>query len=140
NYVSHEFKTPLASITGNLEVFAQRDRSPAEYKMVSETVLAEVSQLEYILNNLMILAGLRTNPQGSETYRVDELLWDVMDLIFERWPGAKPLVGLDVSVTDANHLVVRGSRNQLQMAVYNVIDNAVKYAQGKPVAIALAES
>src|SRR5690606_39151998 len=33
-----------------------------------------------------------------------------------------------------------GYRNQLHMAVYNVIDNAVKYAQGKPVAIALAES
>jgi len=140
NYVSHEFKTPLASITGNLEVFAQRNRSPEEYKKVSETALAEVSQLEHILNNLMILAGLRTNPQGSANYRIDELLWDVMDRIFERWPEAKSLVDLDVSVTDADHLVVRGYGNQLQMAVYNVIDNAVKYARGKPVVITLAES
>lgn len=140
NYVSHEFKTPLASITGNLEVFGQRDRTPAEYKKVSETVLAEVSQLEHILNNLMILAGLRTNPQGSATYRIDELLWDVLDRIFERWPEAKPLLGLDISVANADRLVVKGYRNQLQMAVYNVIDNAVKYAHGKPVAIALAES
>jgi len=140
NYVSHEFKTPLASITGNLEVFAQRDRTPTEYKKVSETVLTEVSQLEHILNNLMILAGLRTDSQGSATYRIDELLWDVMDRIFERWPEAKPLVGLDISVADADRLVVKGYRNQLQMAVYNVIDNAVKYAQGKPVAITLAES
>jgi len=140
NYVSHEFKTPLASITGNLEVFAQRDRSPAEYRKVSETVLAEVSQLEHILNNLMILAGLRTNPQGNATFRADELLWDVMDRVFERWPQAKPLIGLDVSVADVDRLVVSGYRNQLHMAVYNVIDNAVKYAQGKPVAIALAES
>jgi len=140
NYVSHEFKTPLASITGNLEVFAQRERSPAEYRKVSETVLAEVSQLEHILNNLMILAGLRTNPQGSVMYRLDELLWDVMDRIFERWPEVKPLVDLGVSVADADRLVVKGYRNQLQMAVYNVIDNAVKYACGKPVTIALAES
>lgn len=140
NYVSHEFKTPLASITGNLEVFAQRDRSPAEYKKVSEMVLAEVSQLEQILNNLMILAGLRTNPQGHITYRLDELLWDVMDRIFERWPEAKPLVVLDVAMVDADRLIVKGYRNQLQMAVYNVIDNAVKYACGKPVAVALAES
>ena len=31
NYVSHEFKTPLAAMLGNLEVFSLKERSPDEY-------------------------------------------------------------------------------------------------------------
>ncbi|MBK1442100.1 HAMP domain-containing histidine kinase [Parapedobacter sp. ISTM3] len=139
NYVSHEFKTPLASITGNLEVFAQRDRSPAEYKEVSQTVLAQVSQLERIFNNLMILAGLRNNPADNTAYRIDELLWNVLDRIFDKWPEAKPLLRVEVLVPNPDKLLAKGNGNQMQMAVYNLIDNAVKYANGHPVVVTLSQ-
>ncbi len=139
NYVSHEFKTPLAAITGHLEVFGQRDRSPAEYKAVSQTALGHVSDMERILNTLMVLAGLRTTPQSDATYRVDEVLWEVLDRIFDSLPYAKSLVSVDIAVDPPEKLMVTGSGSHLRMAIYNVIDNAVKYADEKPVAIRLAE-
>ncbi|PZQ85540.1 MAG: sensor histidine kinase, partial [Flavobacterium johnsoniae] len=71
NYVSHEFKTPLASISGNLEVFAQKDRTPEEYQKVTSEALENVYHIEEILNNLMMLSGLKTIHQENETFRID---------------------------------------------------------------------
>ncbi len=139
NYVSHEFKTPLAAITGNLEVFGQKDRTPDEYHQVSQTVLVQVAQLERILSNLMILAGLRADPLRNATYRVDDMLWEVLDRIFERWPTAKRLITVTISVSEPEMLITTGNGNQLQLAVFNLIDNAVKYADGDTVSITLGQ-
>lgn len=139
NYVSHEFKTPLASITGNLEVFGRQDRSPQEYRQVSETVLGQAAELERILNNLMVLAGLRNPPKNDMDFRLDELLWEVMESIFERWTEARSLISINVSVTQPEELLVNGNGQQLKMVLYNLIDNAVKYADDKPVNIVLTE-
>ncbi|MFC3199661.1 sensor histidine kinase [Parapedobacter deserti] len=137
NYVSHEFKTPLAAITGNLEVFAQKDRTAGEYRAVSQTVLHRVAELERILNNLMMLAGLRDSSDERGTFRLDEQLWEVLDAIFDRWPNAKSLINVTVSVEQPELLLVKGNGNQLKMALYNLIDNAVKYADSQPIAVAL---
>lgn len=139
NYISHEFKTPLAAITGHLEVFEQRDRSPAEYRQVSRTVLAQVSEMEQIMNTLMVLAGLRTTPQSAEAFRVDEVIWDVLERVFEKWPHARLLIKVEIAVESSGKLKVKGNVSQIQMAIYNLIDNAVKYANGKPVTIRLKE-
>src|SRR5690606_7511668 len=48
NYVSHEFKTPLAAIAGNLEVFAQKDRTPEEYHGVADKVVSHVDHMEQL--------------------------------------------------------------------------------------------
>src|SRR5690606_34443329 len=139
NYISHEFKTPLAAITGHLEVFAQRDRSPEEYRQVSRTVLAQVSEMEQIMNTLMVLAGLRPTPQGDAAFRVDEVIWDVLERVFEKWPHARLLIKVEIAVESSGKLKVKGNVSQIQMAIYNLIDNAVKYANGKPVTIRLNE-
>lgn len=139
NYVSHEFKTPMAAIKGNLEVFGGKDRSPDEYKQVSQTLLGHIDELERILSNLLVLAGLRTAPQSRSSYRLDELLWEVMDMIFTRQPGAKSLVRLDIAVTLPDRLYATGNSSQVKMAVYNLIDNAVKYANGQPITIRMEE-
>ncbi len=139
NYVSHEFKTPMAAIRGNIEVFGQKDRSPAEYKQVSGTLLRHIDELERILTNLMVLAGLRTAPASGQRYRVDELLWEVLDVIFAQHPDAKGRIRMDISVTEPDCLLAAGNSGQVHMAVHNLVDNAVKYANGKPIRIALQE-
>ena len=140
NYVSHEFKTPLAAISGNLEVFAQKDRTPEEYRSVANTLLGHVAYIEQLLNNLMLLAGLRKSSQDKSAYRVDELLWPVLDRIYDRWPIARQLINLKFDIPQSEALLIYGNRGQLEIALFNLIENAVKYAQDKPVDISLAKS
>ena len=137
NYVSHEFKTPLASISGNLEVFAQKERTPEEYQKVTSEALENVYHIEEILNNLMMLSGLKTIHQENETFRIDETLWDINDKIFEIHD--KQEIGIDLKVENENLLSVKGSEVQIRLALYNLIENAVKYSDGNPIKISLSE-
>ncbi|WP_447637215.1 HAMP domain-containing sensor histidine kinase [Flavobacterium microcysteis] len=137
NYVSHEFKTPLASISGNLEVFAQKDRTPEEYQKVTSEALENVYHIEEILNNLMMLSGLKTIHQENETFRIDETLWDINDKIFEIHESQE--IGIDLKVENEELLSVKGSEVQIKVALYNLIENAVKYSDGNPIKISLSE-
>lgn len=137
NYVSHEFKTPLASISGNLEVFAQKDRTPEEYQKVTSEALENVYHIEEILNNLMMLSGLKTIHQENETFRIDETLWNINDKIFEAYD--KQEIRMDLNVKNEKLLSVKGSELQLQLALYNLIENAVKYSDGNLIKIVLTE-
>lgn len=140
NYVSHEFKTPMAAIAGNLEVFAQKDRTPEEYRGVADKVVGHVGHMEQLLDNLMLLAGLRRAHLGTAAYRADELLWTVLDGIYREWPEARHLINLTLDVDDARMLSVRGSSGQMEIVLFNLIENAVKYADGKPIGITLSRS
>ncbi|PKW20686.1 sensor histidine kinase [Flavobacterium lindanitolerans] len=137
NYVSHEFKTPLASISGNLEVFAQKDRTPEEYQKVTSEALENVYHIEEILNNLMMLSGLKTIHQENETFRIDETVWDINDQIFET--HEKQEIGIDLDVKNEELLSVKGNEVQIRLALYNLIENAVKYSEGNPIKISLSE-
>lgn len=138
NYVSHEFKTPLASISGNLEVFAQKERTPEEYQKVTSEALENVYHIEEILNNLMMLSGLKTIHSDNETFRIDETVWNINDKIFEVYDNQE--IKIDLEVADEKLLSVKGSEMQIQLALYNLIENAVKYSNGNPIRIALSET
>lgn len=138
NYVSHEFKTPLASISGNLEVFAQKERTPEEYQKVTSEALENVYHIEEILNNLMMLSGLKTIHSDNETFRIDETVWNINDNIFEVYDNQE--IKIDLEIADEKLLSVKGSEMQIQLALYNLIENAVKYSNGNPIRIALSET
>ena len=138
NYVSHEFKTPLASISGNLEVFAQKERTPEEYQKVTSEALENVYQIEEILNNLMMLSGLKTIHSENEKFRIDETVFNINDKIFEVYDNQE--IKIDLEVKDEKLLSVKGSEMQIQLALYNLIENAVKYSSGNLVRISLSEA
>ncbi|GAA3782759.1 HAMP domain-containing sensor histidine kinase [Flavobacterium ginsengiterrae] len=138
NYVSHEFKTPLTAISGNLEVFAQKDRTSAEYKEMSEKVLENVYEIENTMNTLMMLSGLRTNMELNEIFRVDELVWDINDQLSETY-HLKGQIQIALEVTNDKLLSIQGNSNEIKIALFNIIENAVKYSKENPIKISLLE-
>jgi signal transduction histidine kinase len=134
-YVSHEFKTPLTSLVGNLEVFSMKDRSPEEYRRLSETLINQASQMEEILNVLLVISDLRKDALHTEPTRLDELLWEITDKVKSCHPHADIRVKLNIE--DENLLSVSAERTQVLMMLFNLVENAVKYSQGKPVEISI---
>ncbi|MBZ4033992.1 HAMP domain-containing histidine kinase [Flavobacterium sp. 17A] len=138
NYVSHEFKTPLTAISGNLEVFAQKDRTSAEYKEMSQKVLENVYQIEDTMNTLMMLSGLRENMELNEIFRVDELVWDINDQLSASY-HLKGQIQIALEVSNDKLLSIHGNSNEIKIALFNIIENAVKYSDGNPIKISLLE-
>lgn len=139
NYLSHEIKTPLAAISGNLEVFGQKDRKPEEYNEVAKRSLGYVYEIEDIITNLLILSGLEKSDSFQESLRVDELVWRVMEKVTLNYPQANQQIQFDIRVENPNLLQQKGSKGQLEIAIYNLIENALKYSNEKPIQIAFSE-
>lgn len=137
SYVSHEFKTPLAAMQGNLEVFSIKDRSPEEYSRLAEKLIAEINQLEGILNTLTIISDLRNNSEVAAQVRIDELIWEIVPKISGNYTNAKINISLEVVPEDENILTVSKDKTQLLMALFNIVENAVKYSMNKTVNIRL---
>lgn len=137
NYVSHEFKTPLASMLGNLEVFSLKDRSPEEYEKLSLKLISQIHQLEEILNTLIIISNLRKETELSNQFRIDELIWEIIEKLSLSYANNKINVQLDILPEDEEILMVEKDRTQLLMAMFNIIENGVKYSGGKSIDIRL---
>lgn len=140
NYVSHEFKTPLAAMLGNLEVFSLKERSPEEYSRLSETLIVQVHQLEEILNTLIIISDLKKDTDLDRLIRIDDLIWKIIERISYSYAGSKINVMVEVLPENENLLVVKEDQNHLLMALFNIIENAVKYSQGESVELKLFDN
>lgn len=139
-YVSHEFKTPLASIIGNLDVFSIKDRSPEEYHQLSDKLIGQVLQLEEILDTLIIISDLRKDDSNEIQTRIDEIIWLIIEKMRELHPSSKILVNIGIDPEDESSMLVTINRTQLMIALLNLIENAVKYSQKENVEINLLKN
>ncbi|MGN7865215.1 ATP-binding protein [Chryseobacterium sp. 22458] len=139
NYVSHEFKTPLAAISGNLEVFAQKDRTPEEYRKVAKESLDNVYEIENILNNLLLMSGMTKLETSHKQVRIDELIWKIYEKLESRAKEKNSSIKIQLQVTKSSLLEIPGNETLLYLALYNIVENAIKYSFDKPVVITLSE-
>lgn len=140
NYVSHEFKTPLTAIAGNLEVFAQRKRSPEEYQAVAKEALTNIYQIEDLLSNLLLMSGLKTTQQKYTTIRIDELIWNIHEVLQDKIKERQTPINIQMEVQNASLLKYNANETLLQLALFNLIENAIKYGNGKPITITFKET
>lgn len=140
NYLSHEIKTPLASIQGNLEVFGQRERSAEEYRKLSQTTVGNVNEIENILSNLRILTDLENKKPEYSRFRLDESVWSVLDRIGFKIPEFSELIHIEFNTQNHKLLEVRGNKTQIEIALYNLIENALKYSDRETVRITVDEN
>lgn len=131
NYVSHEFKTPLAAISGSLEVFEQKKRSPEEYSKVVSEVLENVYYIEEVLNSLIILSGVQKRQGIQQQFRIDELLFEILEKLISHYPIISPNVQMQLSPEHEYLMNIQGNAYLIQMALLNLLENAFKYSEGK---------
>ncbi|MGM5630588.1 HAMP domain-containing sensor histidine kinase [Apibacter raozihei] len=141
SYVSHEFKTPLTAIQGNLEVFSLKDRTPEEYHTLTDTLISEIQQLEEILETLLIVSDLRKNTDISEQIRIDEMIFEIIKKVSGKYPDYTEKLNFEWEISPEREdlLQINIDKTQLFIALFNLIENAVKFSKGNGVNIKLFE-
>lgn len=139
---SHEMRTPLTAISGQLEVLLLKDRNSDEYKKAVSSVIDDIRSLSNTTNRLLMLAqaGSEQTVTDFAPVRVDEALWQARTDLLKMNPGYKVTVVLD-GVEDIEVLSIQGNEQLIRSVVLNLMENACKYSSDHQahVKIGLAE-
>ncbi len=138
---SHELSTPLTSISSQLQVALQRDRSPEEYRMVSKSVLEDVQQLLQLTKSLLEIAktGSDGNIELSEV-RIDELLFWVTGDVQKISSKYRVDLNFDEPGEEENAFTVYGNIDLLYISLKNIIENGCKFSDDSTSHVTLSPS
>ncbi len=126
---SHELKTPLTIIIGDIDVSLQQPRTNEQYEEILKTLKKDTLHLKATLDGLLVLSGLElSEPQQMEIVRLDEILWNVLEKKAIEYPESKVSVNLDAIAEDEDLLSVYANKHMLFIALYNILDNAIKFS------------
>jgi heavy metal sensor kinase len=122
---SHDLRTPLTILRGELESLAEDNRLDAELRARAESMLEEALQLTRIVEQLFTLSRLDAGEARTGWIRFDlaELARSTADQM--------NLLAEDKHITiacDAHQsFTVQGDRVRMKQVVVNLLDNAIKY-------------
>lgn len=127
---SHELSTPLTSISSQLEVALQKERSAGEYKGVMQSILQDVRHLGRLTQTLLQFAKASGTVGGLEInlVRVDEILMRMPREMSNLGNGFSVQLSFDDLPEEEERLLVFGNEDLLFSAIRNIILNACKYS------------
>lgn len=122
--VSHELKTPLAVIKTNIDVLnSKQGKSVEEYEETLAIVEKSVVKMDAVIESLLDLIKQENVPL-NETIQINGILEDVIEDLSVI--AMKEEIELDLQINEVKNDVV-GNEILLYRALYNVVENAIKY-------------
>lgn len=123
---SHELKTPLTIIRGELEIALRKDRNIDEYKNVLHSCFEEVTRIEQTIHDLLFLAK---NEQDLKTEKFEDVYLDeVMEESINEINSYAILNNITIKCTNNEFIEFKGYSNLLKIAIKNLLKNAIQYS------------
>jgi two-component system, OmpR family, phosphate regulon sensor histidine kinase PhoR len=126
--VTHELKSPIASLKLYLQTLNRRQVSAQEQAEFHRLMLEEVERLNRLINHVLDAGRLEADRVGrEEDVALAPLLRECAEMACVRYHAPA-----DTVQVDAEPCAVRGQPVELDMIFRNLLDNAVKYAGPQP--------
>ena len=123
--VAHELRTPLAALSGEVDVALRRDRSPAGYRDALARIAAAVNELVELTGDLTFLGQpIDADLLPPKTARLETIVARVM----ERYASTAEMAFAVEPVATAVH--VTGDEALLTRALTLVVEHAVRHRRG----------
>lgn len=130
---SHELRTPLTALKLRLQsVLYSRDLSQKSERRVDSAV-RQADRLERLIDNLLDVSRITTGQLQLEPELFD--LTDMAQEVVERFREQAAKDGVPVDIEVPEPVVGRWDRLRLEQVLTNLLANALKFGNGKPVAV-----
>ena len=133
---SHQLKTPLTIMKGELEVFKSQKRSELEINQMIESISQELNFLIKLTNNLLILARVDSGTARLSFMpnRLDEIVISQVSRLSKL--AAIKNISLQINFDSfytarEEDLTIICDRELVGVLFYNLIENAIKYSPDK---------
>ena len=126
--IAHDLKTPLTRLRNKAEAALSGKARAGDLRMALEEVIGESDQLIRTFNALLMISRVEAGQTAAEMSPVDltRIAGDSVELYEPLAEDAHLFLKADL----ADGVTISGNRELIGQALGNLIDNAVKYAEG----------
>ncbi len=130
--VTHELKSPLASLKLSLQTLTRRTVPTEQQADFHRIMLQDVERLDTLIDHLLDAAKtLQRRPAaGGDVADVAEILPNIAAAVLQR--HGVPADAVTVNTADPTPLLVAGRSADVEIVLRNLLDNAVKYSLPDP--------
>jgi two-component system sensor histidine kinase ArlS len=128
---SHELSTPLTSISNQLEVILEYDRTTDEYRRVIQSVYNDARHMGKLTQTLLEFATASGNKGGLDInlVRIDEILMNLPSELSRIDKNYSVVLDFEQLPEREERLLVYGNEALLLAAIKNIVINACKYSK-----------
>ncbi|ADL51973.1 sensor histidine kinase [Clostridium cellulovorans] len=123
--VSHEFKTPIASIQGFVEIIKDKSLPETKFDEYTDIIIEETKRLSNLSTNILRLSRLDSQmiSKNRVIFSLDEQLRKTLLLLEDQW-SLKNLE-LEINLEKVNYI---GDEELIQQIWVNILGNAIKFS------------
>ena len=123
--IAHDLKTPLTRLR-NKAADAAAAEDPEERRSSLEGIIAESDQLIRTFNALLMISRVEAGAVAAEMSPVN--LSAIVEDSAELYGPVAEEAGMTLEIAIEQDLSVNGNRELIGQAIFNLLDNAIKYA------------
>lgn len=127
--ITHELKSPLASIRLHLETIRLRNPTPDKMERFLDTMLGDTERLNSLISNFLMAAKLEQRPQGAALTLVD--FSSFVDKFIQEFRQHLP-EGSNLTGKVEPGISVKVDSEGMEMVLRNLLENAFLYSPGSP--------
>jgi len=122
--ITHELKTPIAVTRLNLETMQMRKLEYGQQQKLIRSTIQEADRLNTLCNNMLLLSQINSGGYTltKEKFDLATLANDCAEDFIVRFQGRK------IEVDAVDEIIITGDKLLLQLAINNLLDNAIKYS------------
>jgi signal transduction histidine kinase len=130
--ITHELKSPLTSIRLGLQTIHKRhETKPELVRNISESSLLEADRLESLINKLLLAAQLN---QAYQYYFQETSLTQCVHRAIEIVKNNQKSLEIVTQLQETESLSMI-DKEAMEIAILNLLENSIKYGEGKPIEI-----